>query len=379
MIAIDVRPVRTARERRIFLTFPWGHYREDPLWVPPLLPDRAEATDPRRGVFFRRGGEAEFFIAWRGSRPIGTICAAEDPQTNAARGARECVWGFFDVIDDQEAADALWEAAIAWARPRGLDALYGPFNLDYENAYGILIEGRDRPPALMCGHTPAYYQRLVETFGFEPARPDNLAFAFDLSTGETDALRRLHRLADSLRRRRDFLIRPANYADWDGEIDRVHYLLTHALGHLEDGIPWQRASVEAMVAPFKTIADPEMVLFAEADGQTAGFFPGVPNLNEHFGKANGLRRFWNYPQLALLMKRQTACLTVKSVLVLPEYWSTGVAALLFDEMAKRAAARGYRWVDLSITSEDNPQTPILATRMGAELYKRWRVYRYRFG
>ena len=65
----------------------------------------------------------------------------------------------------------------------------------------------------------------------------------------------------------------------------------------------------------------------------------------------------------------------KSVLVLPEYWNTGVVVLLLDEMAKRAAPKGYKWADLSITSEDNPQTPILATRLGATLYKRWRVYR----
>ena len=59
----------------------------------------------------------------------------------------------------------------------------------------------------------------------------------------------------------------------------------------------------------------------------------------------------------------------------PEYWNTGVGVLLFDEMAKRALSKGYRWADMSLTSEDNPNTPILAERMGARLYKRYRVYR----
>jgi GNAT superfamily N-acetyltransferase len=63
------------------------------------------------------------------------------------------------------------------------------------------------------------------------------------------------------------------------------------------------------------------------------------------------------------------------VLVPPEYWDTGVAVLLFDEMARRAAAKGYKWVDLSLTSDDNPRTPILAKHAGAKLYKRYRVYR----
>jgi GNAT superfamily N-acetyltransferase len=68
---------------------------------------------------------------------------------------------------------------------------------------------------------------------------------------------------------------------------------------------------------------------------------------------------------------------LKSVLVLPEYWGTGVSVLLFDEMARRARAKGYEWVDMSLTSEANPNTPILAERMGAEIYKRYRVYRLR--
>ncbi len=63
-----------------------------------------------------------------------------------------------------------------------------------------------------------------------------------------------------------------------------------------------------------------------------------------------------------------------SVLILPEYWQSGVAVLLFDEMRRRARARGYTWADLSLTSLDNPYTPALATRMGGTLYKRYRVY-----
>jgi hypothetical protein len=47
-------------------------------------------------------------------------------------------------------------------------------------------------------------------------------------------------------------------------------------------------------------------------------------------------------------------------------------------MVKRATARGYKWLDLSLTSADNPATPILAERLGGTIYKRYRVYRYEF-
>jgi hypothetical protein len=44
-------------------------------------------------------------------------------------------------------------------------------------------------------------------------------------------------------------------------------------------------------------------------------------------------------------------------------------------MLKRAREKGYEWLDLSLTSEDNPKTPALAERLGGEIYKRYRVYR----
>lgn len=370
---ISVHPVRTPGERRAFLTFPWRIYRDDPLWVPPLLPEMRKRIDPERGAFFQRGGEADFFIARRDGHPVGTICAGEDKFSNGKRERQECIFGFFECVNDLAVAEALVRAAKNWAEARGLNVLFGPFNLDYEDGYGLLIEGRDRPPVLLCGHTPPYYEPLFESLGFKPARGDNLAYAIDLE--DRPALCRLSRLADRLRERGEVKIRPANLDDFEGEVDRVHHLLNRALAHLPDHIGWHRSAVKSMFESFRAIADPDLVLFAEIDGETVGWFPGVPNLNEAFIHANGLRYPWDYLKLGWYLRHQPECLTVKSVLVLPEYWDTGVSVLLFDEMRRRARARGYSWVDLSLTSEDNPRTPTLAERLGARLYKRYRVYR----
>jgi GNAT superfamily N-acetyltransferase len=372
-LKIEVRPIRSAAERRTFLRFPWRVYRGDPLWVPPLLPERAERIDPQRGTFFQRG-EAEFFIAWRGGQPVGTICAADDRAVNTQRGLHDCMFGFFECLPDYEVACALFETAAAWGRDRGLETLYGPFNLDYEDSYGILIEGRDRPPALLCGHTPPYYQDFVERYGFEPTRGQNLAFAINIDADNED-IRRLKRVAERLRRKGGITIRGARLDRWEEEVDNVLYLLNTATAHLVDFIPWQRAALEGMLASFRDIADPELILFAEVEGRPVGWFPALPNLNEAFQHADGLRYPWDYLKLAWYMRRRPKCLSVKSVLVLPEYWNTGVSLLLFDEMARRVQGKGYQWADLSLTSDDNPATPELAERMGAKIYKRYQVYR----
>ena len=133
--------------------------------------------------------------------------------------------------------------------------------------------------------------------------------------------------------------------------------------------------MEALLSPFRELVDPDLILFAEVDGEAVGWFSGIANLNEALIHANGLRYPWDYLKLWWYMRRQPQCLAIKSVLVSPKYWGSGVSVLLFEEMAKRARAKGFKWLDLSLTSEDNPRTPILAERMGAKIYKRYRVYR----
>jgi len=372
-MTIDIRPVQTKREQETFITFPWRIYHGDPIWVPPLLPERRKALDPARGTFFQRGGYAQYFAAWEGSTPTGTICAAEDTLTNAQRGLKDGMFGFFECIDDANTARALLDTAAAWLRARGLQTLYGPFNLDYEDSYGVLLEGRDRPPALLCGHTPPYYQGFMEDYGMQPARGDNLAYACQLD--DSPALRQLEQAAVRARRHPTTRIRGARFDRWDEEIDHVHMLMNKALAHLPDFIPWQRQTLVDLFEPFRKIADPELILFAEVNGETIGFLPGIPDLNAAFKHANGLRYPWNILPLFWYLRRQPACLTVKSILVLREHWGSSAVMLLMGEMLARARARGYRWVDLSLTSADNPRTPILAERLGARIYKRYRVYR----
>ena len=72
MNKIEIRPVLTKRDKKIFLIFPWQIYKDDPLWVPSLLSEREKAIDSQRGAWFEQG-IAEFFIAWRGSQAVGTI------------------------------------------------------------------------------------------------------------------------------------------------------------------------------------------------------------------------------------------------------------------------------------------------------------------
>jgi GNAT superfamily N-acetyltransferase len=282
--------------------------------------------------------------------------------------------GFFECVDDYAVAEALFDRATIWAGEHGLVNLYGTYNLDREESRGILIEGCDRPPTSYCGHNPPYYQAFFERYGFQKSGEDGLAYAIDINLN-TPEIQHLMRLAEKIRQRKKITVRGANLKDVDGEIDRILELQNRGLAHFADFTPYTRNDIQAMILPVLDIIDPELVLFAELDGKAIGWFPGVPNMNEVLIHLNGLRHPWDYLRLAKYARLKPKCLAVKSIAVVPEHWDTGAGVLLFDEMARRAAAKGYQWADLSLTGEDNPDTFPLAHRMGAKIYKRYRFYR----
>jgi GNAT superfamily N-acetyltransferase len=377
MTSIQVKPVRSARERRLFLTLPWRIYKGDPLWVPPLLPERAKSIDPKRGLFFK-DSYAELFIAWQNGRPAGSIACAEDRNTTRARGFSECMIGFFECVDDYAVAEALFERATDWAGEHKLADLYGTYNLDREDSRGILIEGRERPPTSYCGHNPPYYQGFFERYGFQKSNEDGLAYAIDLNLN-TPEVRHLLRLAERIRQRKNIRVRSGNLKEIDKEIDNIVELQNRGLAHFPDFTPYTRNDIEAMILPVLDIVDPDLILFAEVEGKVVGCFPGVPNMNEVLIHLNGLRHPWDYLRLLKYARVKPKCLAIKSVAVVPEYWDMGVGVLLFDEMARRATAKGYQWADLSLTGEENQDTFPLARRMGAKIYKRYRFYRKELG
>lgn len=374
-MAVTVKPVQSGREMRQFLTLPWKIYRDDPLWIPPLLPQQRSRFDPASNPILS-GQPAEAFIAWQDGQPVGTVAVAVDHVRNEEWDEDNAIFGYFESVNDYAVAEALLDTAAEWTRKQGKSRLWGPWRLDYEDSHGFLVKGWERPPALMCGHTPPYYAEFAERYGMRKARRDSVAFAYDIPDEPEQAIPpKLARIAGKLKDRTKVTIRQGDFSRWDEEIELAVDVLNRGLAVLGDARGfWSAERMRAHARDLRPVLDPAFVLLAEVDGRAVGWLLGIPNLNEAIDRANGLRHPWNAVQLWANIQRRPDCISLKSGAVDPQYWGRGIETLLGYQFAVNAIAAGYKWVDMSLTGEDNPQTPRIATGLGAVEYKRYRVY-----
>jgi len=129
---IEITRVASKAERDAFIKFPWKIYANDPVWVPPLLLERKEFLDREKHPFYEHG-DAALFLAWSDGEIVGRIMVSDDPNYNALHQSNIGCFGMFEAIDDQQVANALFEAASGWLRELGRDEIMGP--IDYSTNY----------------------------------------------------------------------------------------------------------------------------------------------------------------------------------------------------------------------------------------------------
>ncbi len=374
MSSVEVLPVRSRRELRAFVRFPWRVYRDDPNWVPPLFSERLRYLDPATGPFYREADVA-LFIARRGREVVGTIAAFVPHSRIARTGRPEGGFGFFEVLDDYPAAQALLDTARSWLRERGMERMRGPTNFGEHDSPGILIAGADYPPAMLEAHNPPYYPDFLERYGLEK---DHDLYAWRASLERLgpnlEGLpENLVHVATAARRMEGLVIRKGRLEAWDEEISTIHYLFNETLKHLPDYAPLSAEDFHRFADPLRPLIDPDLALFAEYQGQPVAFCVAIPDINRVLWRLKGRLFPFGWLKVKRLI-RQIDVLSFKLMGVLETFRRRGIDALLYVEMIKAACIRGYRWLEGSLTSEWNPAVNLLAERLGAERYKHFRLY-----
>lgn len=372
--SVEVQRVASPKDRKAFVMLPWKVYRGDRNWVPPLISEALKQISPEHNPFFQRA-EVELFLARRGRKVVGTIAVYVDPYRLQMIGEQEANFGFFEVLEDYEAAQALLDTAREWATARGMEHLVGPYNFNESDRPGVLIAGADCPPVILAGHTPPYYRDFLERYGFQKHHDVYAWRAFREQIGEEmrNLPPALLEVAEEARRREEVTLRKVDLDRWDEEIAVAHRLFTETLKGMHYYAPVPREDFERLARSMRPLLDPELIVFAEVDGEAVGFAGAIPDPNRVLIHLNGRLFPFGWAKM-LWYARRIDVVTFKLMGVLPAYRRRGIDALLYLEVIRAVYERGYKWLDGSVTSEFNTIVNYLAGRLGAERYKTYRIY-----
>lgn len=162
---VTITPATSREDIETFIRLPFDLYKDDPLWVPPIIAHQRDFLDKTKGPFFEVG-QADYYLARRGDRVVGRISAHVNGLYERHHDAETGFFGFFECENDQAAANALFETAAARVRQWGKRRLHGPLSFGIYDEVGLLVDGFDSMPCMMHTHNPPYYQDLVLSWGF---------------------------------------------------------------------------------------------------------------------------------------------------------------------------------------------------------------------
>lgn len=364
---VQVSEVRGRSDLRAFIALPYELHRRDPQWVPVLRRDVAVQLSPRKNPFFEHA-EAAYYLARREGRVVGRIAAIHNRLHNEFQGDRVGFFGFFESVDEPAVAGALFAAAAAWLRPRGLTVMRGPASFSTNDECGLLVDGFGTPPVLMMPHNPDYYPKLVEAWGFAKAK-DLLAY----QATDDQLPPRLVEGTEVLKKRYGIGLRQLHLGRFRAEVETVKRLYNASWEKNWGFIPMTEAEIDHLARQLRPVVVPEMVLFAEKAGVPVGFAIALPDLNVAL-KKNPSGRF--FPGILRVLWAARGIHRVRVVLLgtLPEWRGKGVDALLYRGIWENGYARGYRWAEAGWILEDNFPMRNGLLHMGFEAYKTYRLY-----
>jgi ribosomal protein S18 acetylase RimI-like enzyme len=368
---VDVRRVDGRAARHRFVDLPFRLYAGDPDWIPPLRLSVLDRISPKHPANATQ--DTCLWMAWRGSEPVGRIGACIDTVFNRLHDERWAWIGFFESVDDQEVADALFDAAVTWAGQQGAQTCTGPASFTLNDECGLLVENFDDPPLILTTENPPYYERLWTAAGWQQAM-DLWGWRF---TRETIALSDRHRrVLERLGQRAKVTVREARMKDFHAEVDRLFEIYNAAWSQNWGFSQLSEAEVKHLAKQVKQMVDPSLVLIAETeDGEPVGCTICLPDANEAMARVRSGRLLpFGWYRLLTGMRHPTK-VRVWALGVKPEYQSRALGPLLYSRLLDNCMAipsltsGEASWI---LATNDLMNGPIEA--MGGQRYKTWRMY-----
>ncbi len=371
MIQIEKMDTLNRRQVEEFIRFPFRLYAGTSQWVPPFYSDVRIMLDRKKHPFYEHS-DADFFLARQGGEVVGRISAMENKPFNRYHGTQQAVFYFFECVDDQEVANALFERAFEWARQRGLNKIVGPKGFSPFDGYGIQIEGFEhRQMMTMMNYNLPYYVRLVESLGFEK----EVDFVSCYLPADRFALpEKAREIARRVSERGTFRVQnfetKSQLKAWANKIGEAY---NKTFVNNWEYYPLSDREVKYVVDMLITVADPRLIKIILYNEEVIGFLFAFHDVSSALQRARGRLMPWNLVDILMELKR-TKWVSGNGVGVLPEYQGRGGTALMYAELEKTVRQYGFEHLEMTQVAETAVQMRRDLINLGGSAYKNHRVY-----
>jgi len=373
MLIIEKVDTSNKAQVKRFVDLPYQLYKGCPQWVPPLFVDAYLPLNRKKHPFFSHS-EADFFLAVRDGKDVGRICAGVNIPFNEYHKTKKAQFSFFESVDDQSVADALFASVFDWARARGMEALIGPKGLSPFDGYGIQVFGFEhRQMMTMMNYNYAYYPKLVEALGFEK----EVDFVSCYLPSEAFKIpERVERIAKRVLERGNLWVKKfKNKRELVAWAPRIGAAYNKAFIHNWEYYPFSQGDIQYAVDNIFLVADPRLIKIIMHGEEIVGFLFAFPDVSAALQRAKGKLLPFGLPDLLLEMKR-TKTISGNGMGILPEFQGMGGNALLYYEMANTGLSfKQFEHVEMTQVAETTKQMRADLKNLNGVEYKNHRVYR----
>lgn len=360
------------KDMQKFLKLPWKIYKDDKIWVAPLISTYKNIFDPAKSPFFEHG-EMQYFIAEKDGEVVGRVAAIRNPLHNKTWKDQVGFFGFFECIDDQAVANALLDAAKAELQTWGFDKMRGPASPSSNEDYGVLYDNFEDQHVLISTYNAPYYYKLYQNYGLNAIK-ELYAFRFDGKGIIEKRGEQFERLKKSVMERTGVVFEDLDMKKFAEGVMTFKGIFNKAwtTNHNHGWVPLTEREFDAITADLKPITNPKLVMLAKINGEVVGGCICLPDYNEIFRSWRGKLFPFNWIDM-FTKKKKIKCLRIVILGVLPEYQKKGIDAIMYYEITKRGLAEGMTWAEASYIVEDNEPMKKPLLNIGGEVYKRYKV------
>ena len=296
---IVVKTVETKADLKAFIALPFRLYQDDPHWVPPLYIERQDHLSPKSNPFFQHA-DVKLMTAWRGDVCVGRI-SVQVCEMHQERYQEQCgQFGLIEAEDDPAIFAALFSAAEAALREKGMKRVRGPFSLSINEEAGLLVEGFETSPFFMMGHARPYYDERIKACGYDKAK-DMFAYVYDPRDGMSRAMMAMVKKAA---RSGDLVIRSLSKKNLARDLEIIIQLFNDAWSENWDFVPMTAAEIKRLGQNLKTLVPEPYISIVDFQGKPAAMAVSLPNLNEAIKDLGGKLLPFGWAKLLWRLKVQ---------------------------------------------------------------------------